>query len=290
MLDTSIQVKLDHFDGPLGLLLMLIEKEEMDIKKLELTDITAQYLAYLSRMEELNFDIAGDYLYMAAALLLIKSKACLSEDDVKNLQDELNSSLDITSETELIRRLEEYKKYQLLGQKLWEMPKMGHEIFIKPKVDRKTIINSILTPVELSKLTVAMMDIIKREKRKYTVIKRDRLSIKEKLQFLKDYLKKGERTDFEHLLDRDGKRAVDNILITFISILELARLKKVSIFQNEHTGNIYLDVLESLENFDVNLADGFEEDEDEEIVVEDKETEIPVEVLLTEDAPTSVIQ
>jgi segregation and condensation protein A len=284
MLDTSIQVKLDHFDGPLGLLLMLIEKEEMDIKKLELTDITAQYLAYLSRMEELNFDIAGDYLYMAAALLLIKSKACLSEDDVKSLQDELNSNLDITSETQLIRRLEEYKKFQLLGQKLWEIPKLGHEIFIKPKVDRKTIINSILTPVELSKLTVAMMDIIKREKRKYTVIKRDRLSIKEKLQFLKNYLKKGERTDFENLLDKDGERAVDNILITFISLLELARLRKVSIFQNEHTGNIYLDVLESFEDFDVDLADGFEEDEEEEI-------EIPIESLAKiDDSSIEVMQ
>ncbi len=262
MLDTSIQVKLNHFDGPLGLLLMLIEREEMDIKKLNLREITSQYLAYLSRMDELNFDIAGDYLYMAAALLLLKSKACLSEDEVKNLQSELDSNLDIASETELIRRLEEYKKFQLLGQKLWATPKCGHEIFVKPKVDRKIIIDSILTPVDTAELTAAMMDIIRREKRKYTVVKRDRLSIKEKLQFLKKYLKQGEQTDFEQLLQNDGQFAVDNVLITFISLLELARLRKVSVFQNEHKGNIYLDVLESLENFDVDMADGFDEEEE----------------------------
>ena len=74
MLDTSIKVKTDHFDGPLGLLLLLIQKEEMSIRNLNLTKITQQYLDYLDEMKDLNFDIAGEYLYLASTLIFLKSK------------------------------------------------------------------------------------------------------------------------------------------------------------------------------------------------------------------------
>lgn len=260
MLDTTIQVKTDHFDGPLGLLLLLIQKEEMDVRELELTKITQQYLDYLSQMKELNFDVAGEYLFMAATLLLLKSKDCISEEETDRLKDQLEGAEDlgIKSESDLVRRLEELQHFQKMGQKLWDLPKKGHDIFVKPKVDRKRIINSILTPIELSKLNEAMMDFLYRENRKYTVIRRDRLSIKEKLQFLKSYLSEGRRTNFEELLVQDGERDLDNIVITFISLLELARLKKINIFQNEDLGNIYVDVMQGLDDFDVESADGFE--------------------------------
>lgn len=78
MLDTTIKVKTDCFDGPLALLLMLIQKEQMSVKELDLTKITKQYLDYLANMKELNFDIAGDYLYLAATLVLLKSKNCVT--------------------------------------------------------------------------------------------------------------------------------------------------------------------------------------------------------------------
>ena len=260
MLDTTIKVRTDHFDGPLALLLLLIEKEEMDIRELDLTKITTQYLTYLSQMQEMNFDVAGDYLYLAATLLLLKSKNCLTEEESARLKDGLEGSEDlhITSQAELIRRLEQLKHYQKMGQKLWALDKKGHEIFVKPKVDRKAIINSILTPLELDSLTTVMMDLIFREKRKYTVVKRDRLSIKEKLIFLKSFLQKDVRTDLKHLIELDGGMTTDNIVITFISLLELARLKRVSIFQNEDRGQVYIDVVSTLADFDVESANGFE--------------------------------
>lgn len=261
MLDTSIQVKTDHFDGPLGLLLLLVQKEEMDIRKLDLTKITQQYLTYLSQMRDLNFDVAGDYLYLAATLLLLKSKTAISEDEMARLKESSESELNITSEAELIRRLEELQHYQKMGEKLWALPKKGHEIFVKPKINRKAIVNSILVPMELEKLTEAMVDFIVKEKRKYTVVRRDKLSIKEKLNFLKTNLKLGEKTEFETLLDTDGGRTVDNTVITFISLLELARLKRLTIFQNEGFGPIYVNVIKSLEDFDVESANGFDEEE-----------------------------
>ena len=120
MLDTSIQVKTDHFDGPLGLLLLLVQKEEMDIRDFDLTSITKQYLGYLAQMRELNFDVAGDYLYLAATLLLLKSKSAISEEENQNLISQMEGSgeLNITSQSELIRRLEELQHFQRMGEKL----------------------------------------------------------------------------------------------------------------------------------------------------------------------------
>lgn len=266
MLDTTIQVKTDHFDGPLGLLLLLIEKEEMNIRELDLTKITKQYLEYLSQMKDLNFDVAGDYLFLAATLLLLKSKVCITEEEAHKLSEEFGmEGLHITSQSELIRRLEELQLYQKMSKKLWDLPKKGHEIFVKPKVDRKAIVNSILTPMDLNSLTLTMVDFLFRQRRKYTVIKRDRLSIKEKLQFLKNNLKHGEQTTFDTLLAQDSKteedkNSIDNIVITFISLLELARLKRIAVFQNEDRSTIYVDVVRSLEDFDVEQANGFEEE------------------------------
>ena len=118
MLDTTIKVKTDSFDGPLSLLLMLVEKEQMSIGDLDLTKITKQYLDYLNNMRDLNFDIAGDYLYLAATLVLLKSKNCVSEEDAEKLQSELgDDTLKITSHAELVRRLEQLKHYQKMGQK-----------------------------------------------------------------------------------------------------------------------------------------------------------------------------
>jgi len=266
MLDTSINVQTDQFDGPLGLLLILVEKEEMSIRDLDLTKITGQYLSYLSQMRDLNFDLAGEYLYMAAALLLLKSKNSISDEESRELAGRLgeNDGLGhITSTAELIRRLEELKHFQKMGQKLWDLDKKGHDIFTHPKINRKEIVNSILVPMELEKLTMAMMDFIVKQRRKYTVVRRDRLSIKEKLVFLKGHLKKGEQTTLDNLIDLDGGHNTDNTVITFISLLELARLKRLNIFQNEDLGAVYVELMNTLEDFDVESANGFEEENPE---------------------------
>lgn len=259
MTENEILVKVDRFDGPLALLLHLVQKEEMRIQDLELNTITHQYLDYLQKMQDLNFDIAGEYLFMAATLLYLKSQTVADESQDQNLIKITagEMGLEIQTRGELIKRLEELERFQRLGQRLWGLNKKGHEIFVKPKVDRKAIENSILTPIDLQQLTETMMDLIRREKKKYTVVKRDRLSIKEKLIRLKSMLKEGETTQFDKLLDENDVGIMDKV-ITFISLLELARLKKLEIYQNEDLGNIYIDVKESLESFDPETANGFE--------------------------------
>lgn len=278
MTENEILVKIDRFDGPLALLLHLIQKEEMRIQDLNLTLITRQYLDYLQKMQNLNFDVAGEYLFMAATLLYLKSQTVADESQDQNLikisAGELG--LEIQTRGDLIKRLEELERFQRLGQKLWGLPKKGHEIFVKAKVDRKVIENSILTPIDLQQLTETMMDLIRRDKKKYAVIKRDRLSIKEKLVRLKSMLKLGETTVFDKLLDENETGIIDKV-ITFISLLELARLKKLQIFQNEDKGSIYIEVKESLDSFDPESANGFEpENETKETVPAPAMTEASV--------------
>ncbi len=265
MLDTSIKVKTDHFDGPLGLLLLLIQKEEMPIRNLDLTKITQQYLNFIEEMKDLNFDVAGEYLFLAATLIFLKSKSALSEEDNLALADlaPRSQGLEISTHPELVRRLEQLKHYQEMSQKLWALPKKGHETFTRPKIGRAKIVNSILVPMDLEKMTTVMIDFLRKEKRKFTIIKREVLTIKQKLIFLKEMLIKGETIRMEELLNKDKELGPINIVLTFISLLELSRLRKVDLFQNEPLGQIYIKVLESLQNFDVESASGFEEEKEE---------------------------
>jgi segregation and condensation protein A len=261
MMQTNIQVKTEQFDGPLSLLLLLIQKEEMDIRSLNITLITRQYLNYLETMKELNFDIAGEYLYLATSLLFIKSKECLNEDDLNTFIDP-TAELAFTSEAELIHRLEELIRYQKLSTKLASLPRLGSEIFTHPKANKKAIINSILTPMSLQSLTQCYIELISKNNRQYTLIKRDKLSIKEKLVFLKEKLTINETIEFELLLSEGRNSSIDETVITFISLLELARLQKINIYQNEYESTIYIHVKSSLESFDVDLATGFEMEEE----------------------------
>ena len=263
MAENEILVKVDGFDGPLALLLHLVQKDEVRIQELELNTITNQYLDYLQKMQDLNFDLAGEYLYMAATLLYLKSEAAADESQDQDLLKVTagEMGLEIQTRGDLIKRLEELERFQRLGQRLWALPKKGHEIFVHPKIDRKAIENSILTPIDLQQLTETMMDLIRRDKKKYAVVKRDRLSIKEKLIRLKTLLKEGETVQFDTLLDANETGIIDKV-ITFISLLELARLKKLQVFQNEDKGSIYIEVKESLDSFDPESANGFEPEDE----------------------------
>lgn len=258
MIETNIQVKLDRFDGPLGLLLHLIQREEVSIKELDINKVTHQYLDYLKKLQDVNFDVAGEYLYLAASLLYMKSQSVTQEESEKRPGNADN--FEITTKTQLIQKLEELEKFQKIGQRLMALPKRDDVIFVRPRVDRKALQSSILSPMDLESLTGVMIDLLRREKRKYSVVKRDRLSIKEKLTQLKTNLKLGSKTTMDKLID--WEKGKEEVVITFISLLELARLNKLEIFQNEQESLIHINVIGNLDAFDVETADGFEDEQD----------------------------
>ena len=261
MLDTTIQIKTEKYDGPLSLLLMLIQKEEMEIRSLNLTKITGQYLSYLGKLQEMDFNVAAEYLYLAATLVHLKSKNSILDPEEKQFIDDTPlKNLDIPTQAQLVLRLEELQHFQGLSQKIWDLPKKGEDIFTKPKVNKKAIIDSVLTPLELDLLTEAMMEVLFRNKRKYAVVKKDKISIKATLEEMKKFLKLGDEKSLREIIEHIGKKERIDVIVTFISILELARLGKISAFQNQETSEIYLRVVATLDNFDVQQADGFDEE------------------------------
>lgn len=151
MLDTTIQIKTKNFDGPLALLLLLIQKEEMEINNLDLKKITAQYLTYLSQLEEMDFNVAAEYLYLAATLVFLKSKNSILDSNEKKIVDLIDDkNFEISTQAQLVLRLEELQHFQSLSKKIWALPRRGSNTFTKPKVNKKAIIDSVLTPLELN--------------------------------------------------------------------------------------------------------------------------------------------
>ena len=258
MVSTSMHIRTEHFDGPLGLLLFLLQKEDIDIREFDLTKVTRQYLAYLQQMREFDFDVAGDYLYLAVMLLLLKSRA-ITEGELQQLsgQEGENDDLTITSRSELVRRLEELQRYQRLGKALWALPKQNHDIFVRPRYSKKLSTGSILSSLELDKLTITMMGLLQRVKRRYTVIEREKITIRDKIAFLKGCLSEGDEISLKDLLVLHGGESLGNVVVTFISLLELARLEYITVFQLGDCGNVYIKVLKSFEHFHLNRNELF---------------------------------
>lgn len=256
MLKKDIFVQIDNFDGPLALLLHLVEKQAMPIKDLHVSEITKQYISYLSKMKQLNFDIAGDYLLMAAKLLYLKSEASFTDEKNDQLEFKLDGEhLDFESRDQLIKKLETLKRFQQLGQVLWEMPKIGHEVFIRPKINRQKYFQSVVKNMDASELNNTMIDLIRKQKKKIVVIKKDRLSIKNKIRYFQKIVESGKEYLLEDLIE--NKEILTDIVMSFISVLELSRLKKFSIFQNENYSPIYVQVIEALKDIDLDEVDEF---------------------------------
>ncbi len=261
LLDRTISVQLEQFDGPLSLLLYLIQKEEMTLETLDLTQVTKQYLDFLKYMQELDFDMAGEYLYLAATLVWLKSKLSVEDRPTMPEGEDALNPMQIASQEELVKRLKALQCFQNISKKFWDdTQKLGDEIFIRARLEKKKLFGQVLKPVEQNDMISVMIDLLKRQRRKFAIVKRDRLSIKEKLKELCQQLQYGQRYEMNQLI-KDKSNIID-VVITFISLLELARLKKLSLMQAEQRTEIYVDVIGQLENFDVESATGFESEEE----------------------------
>lgn len=275
MFDKDIYVKTEQFDGPLGLLLLLIQKEEMDIQNFDLTVITKQYLSYLARLKELDFDLAGDFLYMASTLVHLKSESCLKERSAQANPNEeegegKDSPLEIDNQEELKAKLLELKKTQLKAKFLEQRLKLGVDEFVRPQFNKSNLLPHNIHTMDSQDLVRVMMDHLRRSRRKVHIVGKETVGVKDKIQFLRSYIKENQTYYLHELIEKDPLNETEplkNIIITFLSLLELARLKKAVIFQNEicdetgvETGyqEVYVTIMESLQNFDIGLVDGFE--------------------------------
>jgi segregation and condensation protein A len=224
--NASYTVRLEMFEGPLDLLLHLIHKNELDITNIPIALITEQYLEYLKLMKVLNLDMAGEYLLMASTLLYIKSKMLLpasSEEGEEEGED---------PRAELVRRLLEYQKYKEAAAELEKRPMLDRDVFLRSTpMEIEDAGEEERVEVNLFELIEAFRKILERVKtEEFHEVILDRLSVEEKAQEIFSLLQREKRSMAFHLLfPEQASRRV--IIITFLAILELVKMKLVRVFQ-----------------------------------------------------------
>ena len=228
------------FEGPLDLLLHLIKKSKMEIFDIEISEITNQYLKYIEKMTEMNLDVASEYLVMAAELIEIKSRKLLPNSD----EDEDSENEEENPEEELKRRLMEYKKYKESTQEFRSLEEKRFAYFTKApeslqKYSKEKLEND--GSVGINDLLEAFQKLLERQeynKPVNTKIARKELSVKERIVKIRDILKEKKKIEFTSLFDDFSKPYV---VVTFLSVLEMAKNKEITLKQDNNFGNIYLE-------------------------------------------------
>lgn len=247
-----ITVRLDSFEGPLDLLLYLIQSHELDVSKISISRITDQYLAYVQLMQELNFDTASEFLVMAATLLHWKSKALLPQEN-KGDPDALNAEESMSQE-DLIRQLLEHQRFTAAGQDLAQLPLLGEDIFSRP--NRRPPIERIWKEMNLTQLTTAYQQMLVTQRKRTQVLRKETVSLASKILEFRERLVVGKLTALQELLSAEPQRP--EIVASFLATLELSRLKKMRLHQEITYAPIYLELLESLKHLDASMITDFD--------------------------------
>lgn len=251
----SIHVQLERFEGPLALLLHLIRSQEMDIFDINVHQITQQYLDYIRMMKKLDLEVAGEFVAMAATLIHIKSRLLLPQ------YNEEGEEIDVEDpRKELVQKLLEYQKYQEASQKLYERPLLGRDLWVRGRREDFTADQEeeIVTEENalfslISSYRTALRNMKKTVHRVGTALQ----SIASRILEIRDKLIVGQKVMFSQLIDSKDQK-LSQVLMTFLSLLELAKLGFVTVYQSENFGDIHIeakkeidrDVVVRVEEFD----------------------------------------
>ena len=238
------KVKLDVFEGPLDLLLYLIKRDEVDIYDISIERITKQYLSYMEAFHVLNIDLAGEFIVMAANLLYIKSRTLLPVDQQMAEEDAEEDD----PRWELIRQLIEYKKFKEAAARLRDKEALMENLFPRIPVvpDLAPAENLLVEEVGIFDLIHAFQKILKRlekEPENLREIFEENFTVSEKIDYLLKVMSGGVAMRFEELFADVASRA--EIVVTFLAMLELIRMKQLCVRQDSHFGEIWIDRAEN---------------------------------------------
>ncbi|ANC77735.1 segregation/condensation protein A [Fictibacillus phosphorivorans] len=242
-------VKLDGFEGPLDLLLHLIQTYEVDIYDIPVAIITEQYLQYIHTMKELKLDVASEFLVMAATLLAIKSKMLLPKHEEELFENQMELEMEEDPRDELVRRLVEYRKYKHAADELKERESARSLIYTRQPADlsqfEKEESAKQVTNVTLYDMLQAMQKVFQEKVTrapKQTTIERQEIPIEKRMEQIKSsLLSVGGRKKFTDLFDKSTK---EHVVVTFLAILELMKVKSINCEQQDHFSEIYITMLE----------------------------------------------
>lgn len=228
------EVNIDEFSGPLDLLLHLIKKDNIDIYDISLEKITNEYLEYIKKMEEMNLDIASEYLVMASELIEYKSRSLLRQKEEEEIEQD--------PKEELIKRLVDYKKYKEVTETFRNLENLRSDIYTKTPSNISEYDESLKNDglVSVDDLMEAFKKFLSRkeyEKPLNTKVTTKELSVSDRIIRIRDILKNKKEVNFIELFDEFSKKYV---VVTFLSILEMSKNNEIVIMQENNFENIII--------------------------------------------------
>ena len=249
----ELSYKLEKFEGPLDLLLHLIEKNKINIYDIPIAEITDQYLEYVSCMEEESLDVVSEFLVMAATLLDIKARMLLPREVSEEGEEEEEED----PRAELVERLLEYKTYKYMSLELKDMEVDADKVFYKaPTIPREVEryeepvdLDQLLDGLTLSKLQKIFESVMKRREDKidpvrstFGTIKKEPVSLEEKIGAVLEYAERHRRFSFRGMLSR--QRDKTEIVVTFLALLELMKMGRIHLTQEHLFDDMMIEALE----------------------------------------------
>jgi segregation and condensation protein A len=253
-----LRIQLPLFEGPLALLLYLIRKEEMDIMNIKIHQITQQYFEYIKMMKEMDLEIAGEFVSMAATLIQIKSQILLPHYNDQGEEVEAQDP-----RKELVQKLLEYQKYQQGAALLSERPWLGREVFsrcIKEKLETQEPEVS-MEEDSLFALIASFRKIIRSAEKRVHQVSKKLQSIAGRIVELRDFLPLHNKISLRSLLglkEGSSHSLQQELLITFLSCLEMAKMGFVRLFQNQAFDEIYIEAFRNLEELSLSSVEEYE--------------------------------
>ena len=221
----ALQVFLEAFEGPLDLLLYLIRRQNLDVLDIPIAEITRQYLEYIGLMHELELELAGEYLLMAAMLAEIKSRMLLPRPVSEAAEEE-------DPRAELVRRLQEYERFKRAADDLDHLPRLERDVHLAQAELVERQLAPLLADVTLKEMLLAFTDVIQRAAMfAHHHVQRERLSVRQRMSEIVERLQGGELVDFARLFRiEEGRMGVS---VTFVALLELLREGLLEVVQAE---------------------------------------------------------
>jgi len=228
----ALQVFLEAFEGPLDLLLYLIRRQNIDVLDIPIAEITKQYVKYIDVMKELQLELAGEYLLMAAMLAEIKSRMLLprpvteeeSEDDPR---------------AELVRRLQEYERFKKAAEDISDLPRLERDVFVASADAPERKITTKMPDVTMKELLLAFHDVLQRaEMFSNLQLQREPLSVRQRMSEILTRIKANDFTGFADLFDPEEGRM--GVAVTFIAVLELLRESIIEVVQSEQFAPLHI--------------------------------------------------
>ncbi len=227
----ALEVFMEAFEGPLDLLLYLIKRQNLDVLDIPISHITTQYMQYIDMMDTIKFELAAEYLLMAAMLAEIKSRMLLprpeSEDDESDPR------------AELVRRLQEYERFKKAAEDIDEIPRQERDSWVAKAEPPPLNLTRPEPEVELRDLLAAFKEILNRaDINSHHMIQRETLSIREKMSLILAAVSSDGFTDFTSLFNfEEGRKGV---VVTFMAVLELLKGAMIDLVQSEAFAPIYV--------------------------------------------------